>query len=65
MERLGNFVISSSTAMKLLDYEPLQAEINRQMYAKCNRRRVVWSAWKDALQRAWQRGYIQIGKPAE
>lgn len=25
----------------------------------------MWSALKDALQRAWQRGYIQIGKPVE
>ena len=51
--------------MKPVDYESLQAEIKRQLYAPCKGRQILWSALKDALQRASQRGYIQSDKPVK
>ena len=51
--------------MKPVDYESLQAEIKRQLYASCKGRQISWSALKDALQRAWQRGYIHSDKPVK
>lgn len=52
-------------AKKQLDYSIIRADINRQLYAPLKGKKIGWGALKDAISRAWQQGYVQIGKPIE